>query len=99
MPQQKLNRTEIARLLVDLRDLSPSHRVSALCARLQTNRRHTVTDNPRILTGRNVKPFVKPTGPEEFGSNHQRVLHPTIERGSGVRDFEAYRFLCLALQD
>jgi hypothetical protein len=100
MPQQKLDRPQVAGLLVDLRHLCATHRMRTVCAGLQTNRRHPVTDNPRILAGRNVNTIVKPAGPKVFGPEHQRVVHPLFEGSPGAfRDFEADRFLGLALQD
>lgn len=51
MAQQQLHCAKVARLFVDLRYLGPSHRMRAVCACLKANRRHPVTDDPRILAG------------------------------------------------
>lgn len=90
MSQPELDRPQVAWFLVDLRDLGAPHRVRAIGASLQTNGCHPVTYNPRLLAGRDVKPFVKTTRPEIFGSGHQWRPHPPCQRGTGdLGDFEA----------
>lgn len=50
-----------------------------------------VSDNPCVLTGRDMKPFVEEPRPEVLGSHHQRLSHPPGERHPrAFRDFEAF---------
>ena len=52
MAQQQLDGPKVTCLLVDLGHFAASHRVRAIGACLQTNGRHPVTHNPRVLAGK-----------------------------------------------
>ena len=70
-----------------------------LCAGLYSDRSDTISDNPRLLPGRDVETFVEPARPKKFRSAHQFVFHPLPERNPGAfRDFEAYLFLRFGLR-
>ena len=57
--KQELHGTQVAGLLVDLRDFCAPHRVRAISAGFQSDRCHPVSDDPRVLAGRDMQSFVK----------------------------------------
>lgn len=63
--QEKLHRAQVARFLVDLRDLGPPHRVGAVSAWLKPNRGNPVPDEAGVLPSGNVRPVVQTPGPEQ----------------------------------
>ena len=97
--EQELDGTQVAGLLVDLRHFCAPHRVYAISAGFQSNRRHPVADDPRVLAGRDMQLFVKAARPHVLGANHQRLSHPSFERATrAFRHLEPHRLLRLALQ-
>ena len=98
--EQELDRAKIACFAVDLCSLGAPQRVRAVAARLETDRRHPLSDDPRVLSRRNVRPGVKPAREQEGAADHLRPLHPLRDRSSGVfRDFELNGAARLALDD
>lgn len=98
--KQKLYRSQISCLSVDLRDLGPAHRMCSVRTRLQTDRFHPIPNKARVLSRGNVKPFVETPWPEVLRSGHQRLFHPAQQRLSrALGDLKTDRFLCFALND
>ena len=72
----------------------------AVAARLETDRRHPLSDEARVLSRRNVRSGMKPAREQEGAADHRRPIHPSRDRSTGVfRDFELNRAARLALDD
>lgn len=100
MTQQELNRSQVARLTVDERDFGPAHRVRAVRCWVQPDGFHPFAHEASVLTRRDVQPFVEPAGPEEYGTDHERLLHPAQDRFTRTfGDLETNWPLGLALND
>ena len=98
MTQQKLNRPQVARLLVDLRHLCPPHRMRAIGARLKTYRQDPFAQDARILPRRQMRTVVKTAGPEILQPKHFRIGDPAFERlACRFGDLKADRLARLAL--
>src|SRR3989338_2667048 len=90
--------TQVAGLLVYLRDFGASHGMRAVGARFEAQRHHPTSDDPRILSRGQVRAAMDPAGPQEIESNHFRVADPTIERQPGsFSDLKADRLAGLTL--
>jgi len=74
VPKQQLHGAEIAGLTLDLRDLGPAHRMGAIGCWLQPDRCDPISDQPGILTGRDVQPFVEAARPQMFRPDHQGII-------------------------
>lgn len=98
--EQELDCTKISRFPVDLRRLGASQRMRSVAAWLKTDRRHPISNEARILPGRDVLPVVKAARKEERTADHLGPRDPVRDRETGVfRDFELNGPLCLALND
>ncbi len=72
--KQELNRSKIAGLPINLRNLRATHAMGAVGARLETDGGHPIPDETSILARRNVQPFVDRPG--------QRCSDPTMSGDS-----------------
>ena len=98
--QQKLNRSEILGALVDQRRLGTAQGVGTVLGRIQIDGSHPPIDDPRILSGRQVRRVVLPAGEEVIVLSQTCLCDPGRDRRSaGFGDFELNGALCLALQD
>lgn len=96
--KQEMHSALDAGLLALLCNFRAAHRMRTAGARFQTDGRHPIEDDTRILAGRDVQSFMEPTSPEVFGSDHQRRPHPPCERGPfAFRACKAHGCLRLAL--
>jgi len=55
MSKQKLDRSQVARLLVDLRRFRPAQRMCPVGGAIEPDARNPGMDDPRILSGRQVR--------------------------------------------
>ena len=99
MAEQELHGKQVAGLLVELHHLRAPHRVRAIHTGFQSDRRHPVADDPRLLAGRDMQLFMKTARPQILRADHQWLSHPSFQRASGAfRYFKTHGLLCLALQ-
>jgi len=98
--EQQLNRPQIARLLVDLGRLRPSHRMRAIRGAVKPGALDPGVDNSCILSCREVR--VRPEAArEEIRAVFRADLRkPGLDRGAGLLgDLELNRPACLLLND
>ena len=100
MPEEKLNCSEVARLLVDLGRLRPTHRVCAIGRAIEPSAFDPGVDNPCILSCRKVRLHLEAAREEVLSLPRRGLGKPVVDRGSGVlRDFKLHRPACLFLND
>lgn len=100
MAKQELYRPKISCLAVDLRRLGAPQRVRSVSPGLETDRRHPVPNEPRILPRGDGRSVVEPAREQEGATDHLGPRHPGRDRSTGVlRDFELNGALRLALDD
>src|SRR5260370_9066832 len=100
MPEQKLNRPQIARLLVDLRRLRPPHRVRAVGGAVQPGTLDPGMNDPCILPGREVRLRPEAAREEVVSVSGVDFGKPGSDRGSGLfGNFELDRSAGLLLNN
>jgi hypothetical protein len=98
MSKQKLNRSEVTCLLIDLRCLRPPHRMRAVGGAIEPGALDPVMDDPRILSRRQVR--LRPKAAREDVVSIPRVDpgEPVLDRRPGLLgDFKLHRPACLLL--
>ena len=100
MTQDKLNRPQIARLLVDLSCLRPPHRMRAIGGAVKPGARDPAVDNPCILSCREVRSRPEAAREEIRAVSRIDLRKPDLDRGAGLLgDLELNRPACLLLND
>src|SRR5262249_48114217 len=99
-PERQLHRSQVARFLVYLCRLGPSHRMRAIGRAIKPSARDPRMDDPGILPGRQMRLRSDPAGKEVPGASVSNVGKPRLDRGSGLLgDLELHRPARLFLND
>ena len=100
MPEEKLDRPQIARLRLDLRRLRPPHRMRAVGGAVEPGTLDPGMDDPRILPGREVRLRPEPAREKVPSIPGLDLGKPGSDRGSGLfGNFELNRPARLLLND
>jgi len=100
MPEQQLNRSQVARLLVDLGGLRSPHRMRAVGGAVEPGTLDPGMDDPRILPGRDDPPRPEAAREEVSSVPGLDLGKPGSDRGSGLfGSFELNRPAGLFLND
>jgi hypothetical protein len=100
MTEQKLNRSEITGLLVDLRGLGPTRRMRTVGRAVKRGALDPGMDDPRILSRREVEPRAEPAREEVLPLPGADFGKPVFHRGPRLLgNFELDRPPCLLLDD
>src|SRR5262249_33778185 len=100
VPEKQLHCSQVARFLIYLCRLGPSHRMRAIGRAIKPSARDPRMDDPGILPGRQVRLRSDPAGKEVPGAPASNVGKPRLDRGLGLLgDFELHRAARLLLND
>src|SRR5207248_8904598 len=84
VPEKQLHGSQVARFLIYLCRLGPSHRMRAIGRAIKPSGRDPRMDDPGILPGRQVRLRSDPAGKEIPGVPVSNVGKPSRDRGSGL---------------
>ena len=84
VPEKQLHRSQVARFLIYLCRLGPSHRMRAIGRAIKPSACDPRMDDPGILSGRQVRLLSDPAGKEVPGAPASNVGKPRLDRGSGL---------------
>src|SRR5215467_8051274 len=84
VPEKQLHRSQVARFLIYLCRLGPSHGMRAIGRAIKPSARDPRMDDPGILPGRQVRLRLDPAGKEVLGVPAANVGKPRLDRGSGL---------------
>src|SRR5215813_3905574 len=100
LPEKQLHGSQVARFLIDLCRLGPSHRMRAIGRAVKPSARDPSMDDPGILPGRQVWLRSDSAGKEIPVVPVSNVGKPRLDRGSGLLgDLELHRPARLLLND
>jgi hypothetical protein len=100
VPEEQLDGSQVACLLVDLRRLRPPHRVRAVGGAVKSGALDPGMDDPRILPGREVRLCPEAAREEVASIPGLDLGKPGSDRGSGLfGNFELDRSAGLLLND
>src|SRR5215510_8715468 len=100
MPEKQLHGSQVARFLIYLCRLGPSHRMRPVGRAIKPSARDPRMDDPGILPGRQVRLRSDPAVEEVPGAPAWIVGKPRLDRGSGLLgDLELHRPARLLLND
>src|SRR5439155_6038670 len=100
VPEKQLHGSQVARFLIYLCRLGPSHRMRAIGRAIKPSARDPRMDDPGILPGRQVRLRSDPAGKEIPGVPASNVGKPSLDRGSGLLgDLELHRPARFLLND